>query len=70
MQHPEDGFVIKAIEQTDRSKVQSNVEFLEGGIGSKQATVSVSAPKGTEINSEFNFYGEKVNIFEQKNIPI
>lgn len=55
-------YVIKAIEQIDHGKVQPKVDFVNGGIGSKEATLSVTAPKGTELDSVFHFYGEKVGI--------
>lgn len=62
LQHSDaDGdYVIKAIEQIDHGKAQSQVEFIKGGIGSSDATLSVSAPKGSELDSVFHFYGEKV----------
>lgn len=55
---PEENFVIKAIQQIDNGNISPKVDIIEGGVGSKSVTMTVSAPKDTPIFSVFNFYGE------------
>lgn len=55
---PEENFVIKAIQQIDNGNISPKVDLIEGGVGSKSVTMTVSAPKDTPIFSVFNFYGE------------
>lgn len=56
-------YIIKGIEQVDLTQHQARVEFIEGGIGSKNAIVQVTAPHGTELKSAFHFFGQKVSDF-------
>lgn len=53
--------MIDGIQQIDHTNHQAQVDFIEGGIGSKKVIMQVSAPKGSEIGTEFHFYGRKVN---------
>lgn len=56
---PEENFVIEAIQQIDNGNISPKVDLIEGGVGSKSVTMTVSASKDTPIFSVFNFYGEK-----------
>lgn len=50
---------IRRIETVDAAKKPSIFEILEGGIGSKSATIAVTSQEGGEIDSTFRFYGDE-----------
>lgn len=53
--------IIRGIKSIDHNiKNPAKIEIENGGIGAKQVTLTVTAPKGTGMGTEFYFYGEEV----------
>lgn len=51
--------VIRGIKLVDRAPKPAKIELGNGGIGFKQVTVTVTAPKGSPMDTKFIFYGDK-----------
>lgn len=51
--------VIRGIKLVEHAPKAAKVEFENGGIGSTQVTVTVTAPKGVAMGTEFIFYGDE-----------
>lgn len=42
--------------------LESNMKIVDGGIGKDYATISLTVPDNTDIDTEISFYGEVVSL--------
>lgn len=59
---PNTEYIIDSIEQIDHSEHDAKADFVQGGIGSNEVTMTITASKGKDIATQFHFFGMKVNM--------